>query len=69
MPEVFFVSSVGEFQLVSGVRLLSQAGFDGTGVTVDEEELPPDLISVLPEWVGPLAIAAWESSSVRSHRD
>ena len=33
-----------------------KAGFDGTGITVTEEDLPPDLISVLPEWVGPLAI-------------
>lgn len=33
-----------------------KAGFEGTGITVTEEDLPPDLISVLPEWVGPLAI-------------
>lgn len=33
-----------------------KAGFDGTGIAVEEEELPADLMSVLPEWVGPLAI-------------
>lgn len=55
-PKCFSSAPWGNSSWCPECGYFPKAGFDGTGVTVDEEELPPDRISVLPEWVGPLAI-------------
>jgi hypothetical protein len=55
-PKCFSTASWGSSSWCPECGYFPKAGFDGTGITVTEEELPPDLISVLPEWVGPLAI-------------